>query len=249
MSGTVLGFGYSACIAALTFPERPRAKPTKVNGVPYRFVAKPDGMRSLVRCLVAFGAATALLAEAPADEAARTFATAGARTASVRSYTSKLHVDFALRTFPFIKVHLEGHVQFERPNLLSVYFEHVPWFGKGFEHIKADPLVPGTWSQHYDVTSITRTGDRTLVEMQDKVAGHVKDVHAELDNDGLRRIQWLYDNGGNIDVRITQNPVDGVPLPSVEDADIRLPGYHVVAHATFSDYQVVSDTTAADGGR
>jgi hypothetical protein len=206
-------------------------------------------MRSLVRWFVAFGAATALLAEAPADEAMRTFAMTGARTASVRSYTSNLHVDFALRTFPYIKVHLEGHVTFERPNLLSVQFDHVPWFGKGFEHIKADPLVPATWPQHYDVTSIAHAGDRTVLEMKDKVPGNVKDVHAELDNDGLRRIQWLYDNGGNIDVRITQNAVDGVPLPSAEDADIRVPGYHVVAHATFSNYHVVSDTAAVDGGR
>jgi hypothetical protein len=202
-----------------------------------------------VRCFAAFIASIALLAEAPADEAMRTFATTGARTASVRSYTSKLHVDFALRTFPYMKVHLEGHVKFERPNLLSVYFDHVPWFGKGFEHIKADPLEPGTWPEHYNVTSIAHTGDRTVLEMKDKVPGNVKDVHAELDNDGLRRIQWLYDNGGNIDVRITQNAVDGVPLPSREDADIRLPGYHVLAHATFTDYQVVTDQAAADGGR
>jgi hypothetical protein len=206
-------------------------------------------MRSLVRCIVACCAAVALLAEAPADEAMRTFATTGARTASVRSYTSKLHVDFALRTFPYLKVHLEGRIQFERPNLLSVHFDHVPWFGKGFENIKADPLEPGTWPQHYDVTSIAHTGDRTLLEMKDKVSGNIKDVHAEIDNDGLRRIQWLYDNGGDIDVRITENAVNGVPLPASEDADIRLPGYHVVAHATFSDYQVVSDSAAADGGR
>lgn len=206
-------------------------------------------MRSVMRCAVALLAAAALLAEAPAEEASRTFAASGARTASVKSYTSKLHVDLALRSFPYLKFHLNGTMTFQKPNLYSVHFEHVPWFGKGFENIKADPLQPTTWPEHYDVTSIEHRGDRTLLEMKDKTAGNVKGVHAELDPDGLRRIQWLYVNGGNIDVRVTPGTVEGVPLPAVEDADIKLPAYHVVAHATFSEYKIVSDPAAADGGR
>ncbi|HYZ15919.1 MAG TPA: hypothetical protein VE591_05940 [Candidatus Acidoferrum sp.] len=206
-------------------------------------------MRSLVRCFAALVATITLLAEAPADEAQRTFATTGARTAMVRSYTSKLHVDFALRSFPYVKFHLEGDVKFERPNLLSVHFHHVPWFGKGFENIKADPLEPGTWSQHYDVTSIAHVGDRTVLEMREKVPGNLKDVHAELDDEGLRRVEWLYNNGGKVDLKIVQSAVAGVPLPSTEDAEIRLPAYHVVAHARFTDYHVVTDTAFADGDR
>lgn len=205
-------------------------------------------MRSVMRA-AALIATTALLAEAPAEEANRTFAASGARTASVKSYTSKLHVDVALRSFPYLKFHLNGTMTFRKPNVYSVHFERVPWFGKGFEDIKADPLQPATWGEHYDVTSIEHRGDRTVLEMKDKIAGNVKGVHAELDPDGLRRIQWLYVNGGNIDVRVTPGSVDGVPLPAVEDADIKLPAYHVVAHATFSDYKVVSDSAAADDGR
>jgi hypothetical protein len=202
-----------------------------------------------MRCAVALVATTALLAEAPAEEASRTFAASGARTASVKSYTSKLHVDLALRSFPYLKFHLNGTMTFAKPNLYSVHFEHVPWFGKGFENIKADPLQPSTWPEHYDVTSIEHHGERTVLEMKDRTAGNVKGVHAELDPDGLRRIQWLYVNGGNIDVHVTPGTVDGVPLPAVEEADIKLPAYHVFAHATFSDYNVVSETAAADGGR
>src|ERR1700694_2054574 len=153
-------------------------------------------MRSVMRRAVALIATAALLAEAPAEEASRTFAASGARTASVKSYTSRLHVDVALRSFPYLKFHLNGTMGFEKPTLYSVHFEHVPWFGKGFENIKADPLQPTTWPQHYDVTSIEHRGERTVLEMNDKTAGNVKGVHAELDLDGLRRIQWRYVNGG-----------------------------------------------------
>jgi hypothetical protein len=181
---------------------------------------------------------------APSEEAAKLFALSGTRTAAVQSYSSKLHVDFALRSFPYLTFHLEGHIAYKRPNLYSVHFDHVPWFGKGFENMKMDPLEPQTWPEHYDVASVAHEGDRTHVEMRDKIAGNVKAIHAELDNDGLRRIQWRYHNGGNIDVRVNPSVVEGFPVPATEDADIKLPAYHVVAHATFTDYKIVTDGAA-----
>ncbi len=203
-------------------------------------------MRSLLTHVALFFASAGLLAEAPglsppAQEAAKIFALSGARSAPVQSYTSKLHVDFALRTFPYVKFHLEGRIAYKRPNLYSVHFDHVPWFGKGFEDMKMDPLQPQTWPDHYDVASIAREGDRTNVEMHDKVAGNIKAIHAELDDDGLRRIVWNYVNGGRIDVHVNPVVVDGVPVPASEDAEIKLPAYHVVAHATFTDYAIVRD--------
>ena len=208
-------------------------------------------MRSVLRGAAVVLAATCLLAEAPAQQdAEQTFAATGARTAAVRSYTSALHVDFALRSFPYLKFHLEGEMDYRKPNDYSVYFRHVPWFGKGFEHLKADPLQPATWPAHYEVTALSRSGDRTLVEMKDKTDGNIAGVHAELDADGLRRIVWTYTRGGKIDVRIQPRLVDGVPVPAAEDAEIMLPAYHVVAHATFTDYKIVSGTAAGgDGGR
>jgi hypothetical protein len=199
-------------------------------------------------------AAVGLLAEAPApsapaDEAAQVFALSGSRTALVQSYTSKLHVDFALRSFPYLKFHLEGRIEYKRPNLYSVHFDHVPWFGKGFENMQMDPLQPQTWPAHYDVASLSRDGERTSLEMRDKVAGNIKGIHAELDRDGLRRIEWQYVNGGRIDVRVDPTLVGGVPVPATEDAEIKLPAYHVIAHATFSDYRIVTDGSTGAAGR
>jgi len=197
-------------------------------------------------------ASVVMLAETPApapsgEETARLFSAVPAR-AGVQSYTSKLHVDFALRSFPYLKFHLEGSIAYKRPNLYTVHFDHVPWFGKGFENMKMDPLEPQTWPEHYDIASIAHDGARTHVEMRDKTAGNVKGIHAELDPDGLRRIEWQYVNGGRIDVRVNPVLVEGVVVPNSEDADIKLPAYHVVAHATFSEYKIVTDGTAATVG-
>ena len=193
-----------------------------------------------------------MLAEAPgpgpgSEEAAKIFAVSGARSAAVRSYTSNLHVDVALRSFPYLKFHLNGRIEYKRPNLYSVHFDHVPWFGKGFEDMRMDPLQPHLWPEHYDIAAVSHDGMRTHVEMRDKVAGNIQGVHAELDGDGLRRIEWKYTNGGRIDVTVNPVLIDGVPVPASEDADIKLPAYHVVAHATFSDYKILTDAPTREG--
>ena len=143
-------------------------------------------MRNVLQRAALIAASIGMLAEAPApsDEAAKIFAVSGTRTAPVQSYTSKLNVDFALKTFPYLRFHVTGHIEYKRPNLYSVHFDHVPWFGKGFENMKMDPLEPQTWPEHYDVAAISHDGERTHVEMRDKVAGNVKGIHAELDADG-----------------------------------------------------------------
>jgi len=186
-------------------------------------------------------ASLAFLAEGPPDEATRVFATASARTSAVSSYTFSLHVDFKLKTFPYLAVHLDGTGSYARPDLYSIHFRNVPWFGKGFENVKMDPLEPVTWPQTYDVVSLAHAGDRAIVEMKDRTDGHVKGVHAEIDDDGLRQVQWSYTNGGTIRVNVNPKEIDGIPVPATEDADIQVPGYHIIAHAQFEDYKLVTD--------
>ena len=202
-------------------------------------------MGPIYRGLAALLALLALLAEGPPDDATRMFTQAGAKTSAVRSYTFALHVDAALKTFPYLHVHLDGTGRYTRPNLYSIHFRNVPWFGKGFENIKMDPLEPVTWPQTYDVLSLQHQGERAIVEMKDRTDGHVKGVHAELDDDGLRQVKWSYTNGGAIRVEVNPTHVDGYPVPQTEDADIQVPGYHVIAHADFDSYQLVTDTTPA----
>jgi hypothetical protein len=209
-------------------------------------------MGSVFRGIVAVLAAFAFLAEAPPpDEAATIFAQTGLRTSAVRSYTFNVHVDFALRTFPYLAFHLDGVGKYERPNLYSVTFQHVPWFIKGFNSIKMDAMEPVTWPKTYDVVALTHDGSRALIEMKDKTDGHVKGVHAEIDDDGLREVRWSYVNGGVITVDVNPTHVSGIPLPQTERADIQVPGYHITAHASFDGYAVTTDdaqsATSASG--
>ena len=204
-------------------------------------------MKPVLRGLAALAASVALLAEGPApDDSTRIFAVSGVRASAVKSYTFALHVDFGLRSFPYLKFHLDGTGKWERPNLYSIHFRNVPWFGKGFESISLDPLEPSSWPVTYDIQAITHDGDRHHIEMTDKTKGHIKSVLADIDPSGLRKIQWNYLNGGTIAVNVMPHVVDGVPLPETEDAEVKLPGYHVVAHARFDEYKLVTDAAAPD---
>ena len=146
------------------------------------------------------------------------------------------------RKYIFIRIHLDGTGKYDRPNLYSAHFQNVPWFGKDFENIKMDPLEPVTRPATYDVVNLMRDGSLSVVETKDRTDGHVRDVHAVIDQDGLRQVQWSYENGGVIWVDINPVEVDGYPVPQSEDADIQVPGYHVTAHAEFDSYKLTTDT-------
>jgi hypothetical protein len=55
-------------------------------------------------------------------------------------------------------------------------------------------------------------------------------------------VQWSYVNGGVIRVDVNPVQIDGYPVPLSEDADIQVPGYHVIAHATFDEYKLTTDS-------
>jgi len=197
---------------------------------------------------VAFIQASAASADPPEDASA-IFAQTAVPTARVRSYTANLRADVKMKSFPFLTFHLSGKISYQRPNRYSVHFDHVPWFAKGFDDIAMDELEPATWLNKYDVVSLDRVGDITNVQLRERKQPSVLTaILASIDADGLRTMRWMYSRGDRIEYSVTRSEVDGVPLPQIEDAEIKRPVYHIVAHATLSDYRVVTDPPVSAGG-
>jgi hypothetical protein len=198
--------------------------------------------------LIAFTATPPASADIP-DDAGPILAQTAAATARVRSYTADLHADVQMKSFPYLAFHLTGTISYKRPNRYSVHFDHVPWFAKGFDDISMDELEPSTWPQKYEVVSLERSGDVTNLELRErKQPSVVTSVSASLDAGGLRTMRWNYNSGAKIEYSVTRADVDGVLLPMMEQAEIERPVYHILVHATLSDYRVVTDLPApADG--
>jgi hypothetical protein len=108
--------------------------------------------------------------------------------------------------------------------MYTIRFRHVPWFGKGFEHVSLGPLDPMTWPKQYEITVAERDGDLTVLSMRDRVKSPLTEARATLDaRNGLRQIVWTYNYGGRVQLDVNPRDVAGFPLPQTEDADIVMP--------------------------
>ena len=196
--------------------------------------------RAVLACLGAF---LVLSAQAPLPpDASRVIATFAARNASVKHFTFDVDAHIALLTFPWIRFELRGNGAYTRGGDYTVHFDHVPWFGRGFETMKMNALDISTWPSTYTMAVDSQQGDTTVLLMHDPVHQHpLKDIHATFDPTGLREILWAYEYGGHVRLKITRQPVAGFYLPSGEEAEIVMPAYRAMAWATFTNYKLDTD--------
>ena len=76
-----------------------------------------------------------------------------AQNPDMRSFQANLHVDFQLRTFPYIAQHLDGTAYFKRPDNYEVVFTKVPPYARGFDKFFADLGDPSGWQRRFSSRS------------------------------------------------------------------------------------------------
>ena len=81
-------------------------------------------------------------------------------------------------------------------------------------------------------------GRRRRRGIRDRLHASLDKVFAQIDGDGLRTMRWLYTDGDHIEFTVVRTPVEGIPLPSIEEAAIHRPIFYLDAHATISDYKL-----------
>lgn len=201
--------------------------------------------RAVLACLGALLFLSAQAPEPPLD-ASRIIATLAQRNAAVKHFTFDVDAHIALLTFPWIRFELKGHGIYTRGSEYTVHFDHVPWFGHGFETMDMSALDPVNWSNLYTMDVGDQQGDTTTLVMHDVKKSRLRDARATIDaTEGLREILWTYDYGGHVKLKIDQNAVDGHYFPTNEEAEIVMPAYRAMAWAKFSNYQVVMDESNA----
>jgi hypothetical protein len=169
-----------------------------------------------------------------------------AKSSAVNSYTFDLSANFKFVSFPWIRFAIDGNGSYVRGGQYTIHFAHVPWFGKGYETIKLDPVDPQKWPEQYVINAQTLPDGGRLFVMHDRKQSPLTEARASIDRDGnVRQIVWTYSYGGKITLNIDPTVVAGHPFPASEDADIDMPRYHVIAHAGFTNYQVSVDPTTA----
>lgn len=181
------------------------------------------------------------------DDASQAITKIYARNAAVKSYSFDANVHITLHRFPWLSFRLNGHGIYERNGQYRIQFYSVPWWAKGFDHFDLSSLDPHSWVKQYDVASVERRGDATVLSMKDPHASDLSGIEATMDPAGVRRIKWNYDYGGYVDLRVTPGSAQYI-LPAAEDAEIVTPRMAATAHADFTNYHVITDGASEPAG-
>jgi hypothetical protein len=188
-----------------------------------------------------------------ADPAAAALSAVVQRNASLHDYTFDVDAHIALLTFPWIRFSLSGHGQYTKDGAYTVHFDHVPWFGHGFETISMASLDPKNWPEQYTITLAKPQNDNTVLSLHDRKHTSLDETLVTIDHDQtVREILWNYANGGHVRLSIVPAQISGYALPQSEEAEIVVHGYRAMADASFTNYKVnlfpsaaPSPTTAA----
>lgn len=162
-----------------------------------------------------------------------------ARNASLHDYTFDVTAHIALLTFPWIRFSLQGRGRYTKDGTYTVHFDHVPWFGKGFETISMAALDPKTWPDEYTLSLEPPAGENTVLSLHDRKHTSLDQTLVTIDADRtVREIRWNYARGGHVRLSIVPQHIGGYDLPRSEEAEIVMSTYRAMADATFSNYRI-----------
>ena len=166
-----------------------------------------------------------------------------AQNAGMQTFSARVSIGIALRTFPYLSQHVQGTEYFKRPDNFEVVFDHVPSYAKGFDKVYDDVDNPTAWQQRFSVSlagSAEVNGHRDLLlRLVQKVRGMIdhEDIAVDPASWHVDSMTWHYYNGGTIEMTQEYEDVDGYSLLSKQHATIRIPLLHAAAEAVYADYK------------
>lgn len=160
--------------------------------------------------------------------------------ADVKSYSAQLHVDVAMRSFPFLSPALDGNVYYEQPDRTAVVFNTVPLLADQFKKVYPNVEPPSKWLDLYAVSVVGDSGGTTAFRLVPKNAGRVDhlDVKADDKTATIVSMTWNYRDGGYVTLDQQFGSVGGHLMVDRQTGHVELPGYQADVSAAFSAYQL-----------
>ncbi|MBC5821732.1 MAG: hypothetical protein GIX01_07105 [Candidatus Eremiobacteraeota bacterium] len=159
---------------------------------------------------------------------------------NVNSYEADVHLDVALRTFPFISPSLDGNVYYKRPNKEAVVFNTVPALASQFKKVypRIDP--PEQWSELYNVSSLGDANGQTTFRLVPKKNGRVQHLDVKVDDATAtpRTYTWTYKDGGYVTFVQSYTMQNGDYLVQKQTGHVELPSYKADVVSNFSNYRL-----------
>ncbi len=159
---------------------------------------------------------------------------------NVKSYQADVHLDVALKTFPFISPSLDGSVYYKKPDKQAIVFNTVPALASQFKKVypRIDP--PAQWTALYAVTLLADTGGLTTFRLTPKRAGRVEHLDVKVDDATAtpRAYTWTYKDGGFVTFDQTYTMQNGDYLVAKQNGHVELPSYKADVVSNFSNYRL-----------
>jgi anti-anti-sigma factor len=165
-----------------------------------------------------------------------------AQNPQMQSYQARVHVDFQLRSFPYITQHLEGTTYFKRPDSYEIVFKDVPPYARGFDKLYSDIGDPSSWPKRYAISVI---GEKAVGKHHDLILRLVQRVRGMIDHEDVAvdpsawhidNMEWDYYNGGIISMSQEYESIAGFSVLRAQHATIHIPFVHASAEGRYDDY-------------
>jgi len=159
---------------------------------------------------------------------------------TVRSYRADVHLDVALKTFPFISPSLDGNVYYKKPDREAVVFDTVPALASQFKKVypKVDP--PARWLALYDVGVVGDENGATLFRLVPKRNGRVEHLDVTVDDSSatIKSYTWTYKDGGSVSFDQKFTAQAGAYLVAQQIGHVDLPSYKADVTSNFKNYRL-----------
>jgi hypothetical protein len=176
----------------------------------------------------------------PLDAQNALFRRMTALNGGLRTYKATVHLDVALKSFPYISPSLDGTAYYKKPDKEAVVFDTVPALAAQFKKVypRIDP--PGDWLEIYAAYVMSDAGGTTVFRLVPKKNGRVDHLDVKVDdaNATITGYTWTYKDGGYVSFDQTFTSVDGNFLVDKQSGHVELPSYKADVTSVFSNYRL-----------
>lgn len=158
----------------------------------------------------------------------------------LRTYEATVHLDVALKSFPYLSPSLDGTAYYKKPDKEALVFDTVPALAAQFKKVypRVDP--PVQWGSLYDVYVLGDSSGTTTFRLVPKKNGRVDHLDVKTDdaNATITSYTWTYKDGGYVAFDQSYKTVDGNFLVDKQNGHVELPSYKADVKSQFSNYRI-----------
>lgn len=158
----------------------------------------------------------------------------------LHAYTARIHVDIALRTFPYISPSLDGKYYHKEPSRDALVFATVPALAKQFNKVYPRIESPARWSSVYAVTFDGTENGTATFKLVPRIHGRVDHIDAKVDMQTatISQMTWYYNDGGYAVLNQEYQQIRGNYVPARQTGHVDVPHYKADVASSFSNFKL-----------